>query len=434
MHSDVEKCIQDGVSRRAFLRTLGAASAAAAAFPAVAAYGQQQTAANTPAPAARRGGFGSDMGEMRHLSPDTVIISSNENPLGPASVALSAISTTAALGGRYHQEESMETVKVFSSLFDLPVAGPGKPSYVGLFPGSGGPLDLALMSNIGPNKPLVYGDPSYEQGPRAADAMSAPKFPVKLTATYAHDVKAMVAAHPSPGAYYIVNPNNPTGTMTPREDIVWLLNNKPKGSVVIVDEAYFHFSNDESVIPLIMDHEDLIVTRTFSKIYGMAGLRAGVVIAHPERLRAFTTVAPPARSLASISITSAAAARASLQDKDLVPTRRKINTDVRAETLDFLTKQGYKVIPGSQANFFMVDVGRPGGEFMQSMLKEKVAIGRTWAALPTYVRVTVGTKDEMDKFQTAFVKCMDMKPASGTALGASLYMPQMHVPSELYRG
>jgi histidinol-phosphate aminotransferase len=376
----------------------------------------------------------SDMGEMRVLPPDTVIISSNENPLGPASVALSAIGTTAAMGGRYHQEVSMETVKTFSSLFDLPVAGPGKPSYVGLFPGSGGPLDLALMSNIGPDKPLVYGDPSYEQGPRAADAMKAPKFPVKLTPTYAHDVKAMLAAHPSPGAYYIVNPNNPTGTMTPREDIVWLLNNKPKGSVVIVDEAYFHFSNDESVVPLVVDHEDLIVTRTFSKIYGMAGLRAGVVIAHPERLQAFTKVAAPARSLASISITSAAAAKASLEDKDLVPTRRKINGDVRAETVDFLVKQGYKVIPGSQANFFMVDVNRPGREFQQAMLKEKVAIGRTWEALPTYVRVTVGTKPEMEKFQTAFVKCMDMKPASSTALGASLYVPEFHAPSELYRG
>ena len=434
MNSDMDKCIQEGVSRRNFLRTLGAASAAAAAFPAVAAYGQQATASVT-APTPRRGGGMSDMGDMRQLSPDTVIISSNENPLGPASVALSAISTTAVMGGRYHQEESMETVKAFSSLFDLPVAERGKPGYVGLFPGSGGPLDLALMSNLGPDKPLVYADPSYEQGPRAADAMGAAKFPVKLTPTYAHDVKAMLAAHPSPGAYYIVNPNNPTGTMTPREDIVWLLKNKPKGSVVIVDEAYFHFSNDESVIPLVMDNPDLIVTRTFSKIYGMAGLRAGVVIAHPERLAAFSKVAPPARSLASISITSAAAARASLQDKDLVPTRRAINSGVREETIAFLTKQGYKIIPGSQANFFMVDVNRPGREFAQTMLKEKVAIGRSWAAMPTYVRVTVGTKDEMAKFQTAFVKCMDMKPASSTALGASLYLPEMHhVPSELYRG
>ena len=105
---------------------------------------------------------------------------------------------------------------------------------------------------------------------------------------------------------------------------------------------------------------------------------------------------------------------------------------MRAETIEFLTKQGYKVLPGSQANFFMVDVNRPGRDFQVDMLKEKVAIGRTWAAMPTYVRVTVGTKPEMEKFQTAFVKCMDKTPSSN--LGASLYLPEHHVPSELYRG
>ncbi len=292
------------------------------------------------------------------------------------------------------------------------------------------------MSNIGPDKPLVYGDPSYEQGPRAADTMKAPKFPVPLTATYAHDVKAMVAAHPSPGAYYIVNPNNPTGTMTPKADIVWLLKNKPKGSVVIVDEAYHHFSNDESCIDLVAaGSRTSSCMRTFSKIYGMAGLRAGFAVGQVLTCwRSSRPLPRPGRSLASISITSAAAARASLQDKDLVPLRRKINADVRADTLEFLTKKGYKIVPGSQANFFMVDVKRPGREFGALMMKENVAIGRTWPALPTYVRVTVGTKDEMAKFQTAFVKCMDTAP--GTVNGAAeLHMPAYdNAPSELYRG
>lgn len=415
--------VQTSVSRRSFMRILGAASAAATSFPALAAV-QQPATAPAQGPGSHRG-FG-DMGMMRHLSADTVIISSNENPLGPAQSALSAISETAALGGRYHSEEAMKTVAVFNDLFDL------KPGYVALTPGSGGPLDLALMSNIGPDKPLVYGDPSYEQGPRAADTMKAPKFAVPLTPTFAHDVKAMLKAHPSPGAYYIVNPNNPTGTITPRADILWLLENKPAGSVVIVDEAYHHFSNEETVIDQVAKDKDIIVMRTWSKIYGMAGLRAGVAIARPDLLAKFMTVAPPARTLASISITSAAAARASLQDKELVPLRRKINADVRSETLEFLAKHNYKVVPGSQANFFMVDVKRPGREFQMAMMKENIAIGRTWSALPNYVRVTVGTRQEMQKFQTAFVKCMDMAP--GTANGASLHMPEYHVPSELYRG
>jgi histidinol-phosphate aminotransferase len=407
------------------MRILGAASAAATSFPALAAV--QQAAAAAQSQGGRRGMGGmSDMGEMRQLSADTVIISSNENPLGPAQSALQAIGTTGPLGGRYHFDETMKTLTVFNDQFGL------KRGYSALFPGSGGPLDLALMSNIGPDKPLVYGDPSYEQGPRAADAMKAQKFPVPLTATYAHDVKAMLKAHPSPGAYYIVNPNNPTGTMTPKEDIVWLVNNKPAGSVVIVDEAYHHFSNDESVIDLVAQDKDIIVMRTFSKIYGMAGLRAGFAVGRPDLLMKFGNVSPAARSLASISITSSAAARASLQDKDLVALRKKINTDVREDTLEFLTKKGYKIVPGSHANMFMVDVKRPGREFQQAMLKENVAIGRTWSAMPNYVRVTVGTKDEMKKFQTAFVKCMDMPPGAVNG-AASLHLPDYHIPSELYR-
>ncbi len=410
-----------GVSRRSFMRILGAASAAATSFPALAAI-QQPAAPAAAAQSARRGGM-----RGMQLSPDTVIISSNENPLGPAQSALTAICSTATLGGRYHFDEYVKTIDVFNEQFGL------KKDYSALFPGSSGPLDLALMSNIGPDKPLVYGDPSYEQGPRAAEAMKAPKYPVPLTATYAHDVKAMLKAHPSPGAYYIVNPNNPTGTMTPKADIVWLVNNKPKGSVVIIDEAYHHFSNDESCIDLVAQDKDVIVMRTFSKIYGMAGIRAGVAVARPDLIERFGNVGGPSRSLASISITSAAAARASLQDKDLVPLRKKINSDIRSETLEFLTKHGYKIVPGSQGNMFMVDVKRPGKEFQAAMLKENVAIGRTWSAMPNYVRVTVGTKAEMEKFQTAFVKCMDMPPGAANG-AASLHLPEFHVPSELYRG
>jgi len=409
-----------GVSRRSFMRILGAASAAATTLPAFA--GIQQPATQPPSASGRRDGM-----RGMQLSPDTVIISSNENPLGPAQCALTAICNTATLGGRYHFDEYVKTINVFNEQFGL------KKDYSALFPGSGGPLDLALMSNIGPDKPLVYGDPSYEQGPRAADTMKAPKYPVPLTATYAHDVKAMVKAHPSPGAYYIVNPNNPTGTMTPKADIVWLVNNKPKGSVVIIDEAYHHFSNDESCIDLVAQDKDVIVMRTFSKIYGMAGIRAGVAVARPDLIECFGKVGGPSRSLASISITSAAAARASLQDKELVPLRKKINSDIRSETLEFLTKHGYKIVPGSQGNMFMVDVKRPGKEFQAAMLKENVAIGRTWSAMPNYVRVTVGTKPEMEKFQTAFVKCMDMPPGAANG-AATLHLPEFHVPSELYRG
>ena len=404
--------LKNDVSRRGFMRLFGAA---AAALPIVgqSQYANALQAAQTPATGQRRrgaggAGGGSDFGDMRARDANAVIISSNENPLGPAASALAAISTVSVTGGRYNQEAKSETVAAFSKTFDL------KPGYVSMFPGSGGPLDLALYSNIGPNKPLVMGDPSYEQGTRAAATMKAKLFTVPLTKDGAHDVKKMAAAAPNAGAYYIVNPNNPTGTMTPKEDIVWLLKNKAPGSVVIVDEAYFHFSNDESMIDYVAKDADLIVMRTFSKIYGMAGLRAGFFIGKPELQARMSDVGPGAsrNGSGSVSMATAHACTASIQDTDLTPTRRKINADIRADTLEFLEKNGYKYYPGSQANFFMVDVKRPGREFSALMQKEDVFIGRTWTAMPTYVRVTVGTADEMKKFQAAFKKSYETAPSS----------------------
>lgn len=407
-------------TRRNFMRMAGAGAAAMAAVPAAFAQ-QSRQVSDTPV---RRGP--GDMGERRPLPADAIIISSNENPLGPAASALAAITAAGPTGGRYDKfGVANATVKTLSEQFGL------KPGYVELYPGSGGPLDMALMSNIGPDKGLVVADPSYEQGPRAAEACKAPLKMVPLNSSYAHDVKAMLAADPKAGAYYIVNPNNPTGTMTPKADILWLLKNKPAGSVVIVDEAYHHFSTEESMIDQVAADQDIIVLRTFSKIYGMAGIRAGFAIAKPELLAKFQTISPDIRlrNVASVSLLAAAAAGASLRDATLVQTRRKINTDIRTATLEFLDKKGYHVLPGSQANFFMVDVKRPGREFQMAMLGEKVAIGRTWKAMPTYVRVTVGTQPEMDKFQTAFVKCMDLAPGT---MNASLHAA-LDIPHELYR-
>jgi histidinol-phosphate aminotransferase len=412
-------------SRRSFLRN--ASLLAAAPILSDALMSAQTVAPQATQPAVRTPRIGGPgMGEMPRYSPDTVIISANENPLGPAQSALMAITEAGPTGGRYDKlGVANGVVKTMCEQNGL------KPGYVELFPGSGGPLDMALMSNIGPGRGLVCADPSYEQGPRAAKACNAPLKMVPLNAAYAHDVKAMLAADPKAGAFYIVNPNNPTGTMTPREDILWLLKNKPEGSVVIVDEAYHHFSTHESVIDQVAADKDIIVLRTFSKIYGMAGVRAGFAIARPDLLAKFQTISPDIqlRSVASVSLLAAAAAGASLRDPQLVPTRRKINTDNRNATLEFLEKKGYKVLPGSQANFFMVDVHRPARDFMTAMLGEKVAIGRSWPIMPTYVRVTVGTRPEMQKFETAFVKCMDM-PTSTTA---ALVHPEWHNPSELYR-
>jgi histidinol-phosphate aminotransferase len=306
----------------------------------------------------------------------------------------------------------------------------GGNNYVQLYAGSGGALDLALYSSLLNGKDLIVGEPSYEQGASGGATMKVKVHRVPLTPTGAHDVKAMLAASNSVGAYYICNPNNPTGTMTPKADIVWLVNNKPEGSVVIVDEAYHHFSPDESSIDLVAADKDVIVLRTFSKIYGMAGLRAGFFIAKPELHAKISQIGTAAGTGISVSCTTVAACVASMKDANLIPTRRKINADIRANVLEWMDKNNYKYMPGSQANFFQAYVGRPGREFSAAMLKEKVQIGRTWAAMPNYSRITIGTQAEMDKFKVAFKKCYEMTPLPASAY---LDMPFVENPSELNR-
>jgi len=239
-----------------------------------------------------------------------------------------------------------------------------------------------------------------ERTARAARFIGAKVIGVPLTSSYAHDVKAMAAASPNAGLIYVCNPNNPTGTLTPREDIEWLLENKPKGSILLLDEAYIHIAGAPMGSDLVAKDKDIVILRTFSKIYGMAGLRAGAALGRPDLLQKI-----PPYSSGALPVTGMVAATASLKSKTVVPERRKIIADVRADVLGFLEKHRFKYVP-SVSNKFMVDVGRPGGEIIEAMRKEKVYIGRVWPSWPTYVRVSIGTQDEMNKFKTAFLKVM----------------------------
>jgi histidinol-phosphate aminotransferase len=326
--------------------------------------------------------------------PDAVLINANENPLGPCKEAREAAASMIQYGGRYRYSESDKVAQILSEQEGV------KQSYVRIHPGSSGPLHQAVLAFTGPEKPFVMADPGYEAGGRAADFIGAKTYRIPLKSDYSHDVKAMVAASPNAGLIYICNPNNPTGTLTPKSEILWLVANKPKGSVVMIDEAYTHISGAEFCTDLVAQDKDVIVLRTFSKIYGMAGLRAGAAIAKPELLQKIGNF-----SSTMMPITGMAAASASLQVKTLIPERRKYMADVREDTFSFLQKGNFTFVP-SKSNCFMIDVKRPGGQIVSAMQKEKVYIGRVWPAWPNHVRVSVGTMEEMKKFQTAFLKVM----------------------------
>lgn len=327
----------------------------------------------------------------RRLPPDAVKINANENPLGPSQAALDALMGAAQQGGRYQYEETGALADTIAE-----VEGIGRECVLP-YPGSSLGLHHAVLAFTSPERGLVTADPGYEAPERAADFIGAKVSRVPLNGEAAeHDIPAMLEADPRPGLYYVCNPNNPTGTVTPRQKIEALIENKPEGSLVLIDEAYIHFSDEPHSTDFVKAGKDVIVLRTFSKIYGMAGLRAGFAMARGDllaRMRPYMAGALPA--------TAMVAARASLLDAELVPTRKKINREVRDGVIAFLRKRGFKVTP-SVSNKFMVDTRRPAYEVIRALAERKVYIGRPWSSWPTWTRISVGTREEMDKFCEAF--------------------------------
>jgi histidinol-phosphate aminotransferase len=188
--------------------------------------------------------------------PGAVLINANENPLGPCKAACEAIAAIAHKGGRYDIDgETEKLTATFAKQNGL------KESYIAVYAGSSEPLHFTVLAFTSPTKGFVTADPSYEAKTSGAKISKVP-----LTSDYAHDVKAMLAADPNAGVYYICNPNNPTGSLTSKADIVWALENKPKGSILLVDEAYIHLSDSPSVLDMVAADKDLIVLRTFSKV------------------------------------------------------------------------------------------------------------------------------------------------------------------------
>ena len=333
------------------------------------------------------------------LPPGAVKINSNENPLGPCAEAADAVHSVVKEGGRYQFEMTDALAQMLAESLGVKFNMDAAASYIRVFPGSSPPLHQAVIAFCSAERPFVKADPGYEAGEWAANYIGAKAVNVPLRKTYDHDVKAMLAAAPNAGLFYVCNPNNPTGTVTSRPDIEYLVANKPAGSVVMIDEAYIHFS--KSAVPsldLVNADKDVIVLRTFSKLYGMAGLRVGAVIGRPDLLQKVTQW-----SAGMMPITGVHAAMASLQVKNLVAERRRYMSDIRDHTCDWLTSRNVEFVP-SETNCFMINVKGDGREFTKAMAAQNVYIGRAWPVWPNWVRVTVGTDDEMAKFRTAFAK------------------------------
>jgi len=324
---------------------------------------------------------------------DVIRLSSNENPYGPAPAALKAMTDAFSLAWRYPDEHAEGLVADLATLHEVSTQN------ILLGAGSGEILRLAATVFTGPGRRLVVSDPTFEAISRHARAAKAEVIQLALAADYSHDLTKTLA-QTDVGLVYICNPNNPTASITRKDELRSFLAKVPATTNVIVDEAYHHYvdsSDYESVIPLVKQYPNLIVARTFSKIYGMAGLRCGYCVANSELIRQMSRQ----QSWDSVNIMAIAAAHASLSEKVYVEQGRRRNGEVKKYLYGELETLNLKFIP-SHANFLMIDLGQPVRPIIDELRKRRVEVGRVFPAMPNFCRVTIGTRPQMESFVSAF--------------------------------
>jgi histidinol-phosphate aminotransferase len=326
---------------------------------------------------------------------DAILINSNENPYGPSPRAVAAITGSEAVACRYPDDLYARAVRSIANLHHV------DPENVALGCGSTEILRVCDAAFVGRDKQLVVAEPTFEAVTYYAQVSRASAVKVPLTSDFRHDLPAMARACANGvGLVYVCNPNNPTATINTRDEFSSFLAKVPPSTYVLVDEAYFHFVVDphySSVVDMIPQHPNLIVTRTFSKVYGMAGMRLGYAVAQKETLDAMRRELLFDNGNAAVL----SAAVASLADPDIVPTNKKRLNDTRNLVTAELTKSGYRVIP-SHANFFMVDTGNDVQPVIEAFHQRKIIVGRKFPSMGNWLRVSVGRPEEMQKFLAAF--------------------------------
>ena len=364
------------ISRRDFGRLLGAGAAAAVVRPPLS-FAKPTQSVTTPL---AEGGI--------------IRLSANENSYGPSPKAFQAITDSFGLACRYPDEHNNVLIDKLAKLNGV------NHDQILLGDGSGEILKLCAETFTGPQKgKLVAADPTFEAILNNASANGAEVVKVPLTGNFQHDLPKMLESAKA-GLIYVCNPNNPTASITPKDELRDFIATTPPQTMILVDEAYFHYADSpdyESVIALVKDHPNLIVSRTFSKIYGMAGLRCGYCVAQKETIDRLRRN----QMWDSVNCMALAAATASLDDLDHVPNGQRLNREAKTFVTSELDKMGYEQIP-SQANFIMFDCKRPVAPLIQAMKQRKVHVGRLFPALPNHMRLTIGKKTEMESFVSAF--------------------------------
>jgi histidinol-phosphate aminotransferase len=339
-------------------------------------------------------------------------ISSNENPLGPGKVALDAIVRKFPEAGRYPFNSTPgdgQLIAALASKFNT------KPENIVMGAGSQEILRHSVRAFTSPTKGLVTAAPTFENCPQLAKKLGHPVTEVAVDAACRLDLDAMARAAKGAGLVYLNNPNNPTATVHGAKavtDFVQRVRSSSPDTVILIDEAYHDYVTDsgyQSAVPLALTTRNVLVARTFSKAYGMAGIRVGYAIGHTDTLKPMARLRMPY----NVSVFGIAAALAALADQRHIDEERARNTEVRTFTIKALEDLGCKPTE-SQGNFLFVDIGRPAAEFRDACAKQAVLVGRDFPPLEkTHARISLGTMDEMKRATAVFRSVL--RPVTTTA-------------------
>jgi len=385
------------LSRRSFFRTAGGAGVGLLSSGLLTARGREASAS-----AGHLGLLETQGGAAKRA----IHIDSNENAYGPGAAALDAArGVLGPVAGRYPANER-DLQAAIAKYLEV------EPKNVLIGTGSTEVIEAAVLAFTSASRHLVAPVPTWENPARKARAMKAAVKDIPVDGDLKLDVPAITAASAGAGLIFFCNPNNPTGTVHSRATVTKFVEDvlaaSPK-TTILLDEAYYDFVVDPSYgtgVPLAMKYPRVIVTRTFSKVHGMAGLRVGYAVGHPDTLKSIA-----AHKSGDLNVLSAAAAAASIQDTaHLAKQRDQIRASLES-TMKTFKDAGCRV-SDSQANFILADVKRPAKEFREACARLGVHVGRDFPPLSNWARISIGTTDEMRAANEVFRKVLTAAPTT----------------------
>lgn len=336
--------------------------------------------------------------------PSVVALNFNENPLGPFPSALKALQANLPRASRYPFADTPRFEALVARYAKAPAPAPGsRDRYVLIGVGSTEVMRSAAYAFLGPDRPLVTAVPSYGDPVSHANRLKAPVRGVPVDARLKLDLDAMLAQAGGAGMIYVCNPNNPTGTAhrgAALRDFVRQVNAKAPNCIVFVDEAYIDYADDPdemTLMPEALVNPTVVVARTFSKAYGMAGMRLGYAVARPETL---ARMQPHQLGLTANTLTIAAGI-AAMQDAPAMTAERVRNREAREYTRKALADMGVATEPAA-GNFLFVPVKMGAAAFADACGKQGVMVGRPFPPMVSHSRITIGTMEEMRRAVPVF--------------------------------